>query len=1008
MHSFTRSGLRRTALAVGLSLGCFAGATFAQSSSGSVFGQVEAQPGATIVLKNVGTGLTREIPVDASGRYRAAAMPVGTYEVSLKRDGRTVQTHDNVVVHAGTGAEVSFASAKPSTENAQTLEGISVGASVLPGIDVSSVDTRTVLTADQLAKIPVSRDVTQAALLAPGAVGSDSRYGDTASFGGSAASENAYYINGYPVTNPLNSIGATTLPFDAIDQEQVLTGGYGPEFGRSIGGVINITTKRGGNSWKAGAAMYWSPKALESDPRNIYYVPGTQAPRSGQLFQYRKTNKTSSTQVGAYISGPLIKDTLFFYANAEFEKRNSPVYQNADDAISTGRIDSDYKTPRWMTKIDWNITDSNILEFTAVSDETGQDDVYYSPVAYPSVEGGQDRIGGYRYKDSSQLYIAKYTGYLTDNLTLSAQYGRQDTTNFSAPLGYNPDQPYVEDDRGVGPGEREYFNPNQPYELAGGPDNGNKTNGWRIDLDWTLGSHTLTFGVDRQNLQATVIDKNSGPGSVSYTYHRTQTPGQAIDAGAGIGAPETNDYVSRSVFVAGGTFTVEQEAQYLQDAWQVNDRWLLKLGLRNEQFTNYNGAHQVYVSQRHQLAPRLGASWDVFGDSSLKVFANAGRYHLALPNNVARRGIGGSLNTNEYFVYSGVDANGVPTGLVPIGRDGPGQGPLPGPYSVNQEYGQYPDPRTIAAKNLRSNYQDEYILGMEKALGKYVFGAKATYRNLLGSIDDTCYAPLDGFCRLFNPGRANTFLIPNPDGTLRSITVTQAESGFPELKRRYYALDFFLEHPLDQGWYGKVTYTFSRSYGDTEGQLRSDTGQTDVSQTVSWDRPETMVGSNGPLPNDRTHALKAYGFLELTPEWRVGGALTVLSGRPKNCNGYWPVAGLPFLGGGGYFYCGVDAVVDANGNVVTPATYKLTPRGSQGRLPWQYTVDLNVAYSPAFADHRFEIKLDVFNLFDSQVEQNRIERFYSPRNTLSRDGGRVVSYSDPRTVRLSAKYDFSL
>jgi outer membrane receptor protein involved in Fe transport len=71
-------------------------------------------------------------------------------------------------------------------------------------------------------------------------------------------------------------------------------------------------------------------------------------------------------------------------------------------------------------------------------------------------------------------------------------------------------------------------------------------------------------------------------------------------------------------------------------------------------------------------------------------------------------------------------------------------------------------------------------------------------------------------------------------------------------------------------------------------------------------------------------------------------------------------------------------------------------------------VDLNVAYNPAFADHRFEIKLDVFNLFDSQVEQNRIERFYSPRNTLSRDGGRVVSYSDPRTVRLSAKYDFSL
>jgi len=1006
MHLSAGFGLRRSALALALAVS--AGAAFAQSSSGSIFGQAEAGSGKVVVLQNLGTGLTREVPVDSSGRYRAASMPVGTYRVTLKQDGQTLQSRDNVVLQVGGGTEVSFLAAAPSVADAKSLEGVSVEAAALPGIDVSSVDTRTVLTSEQLAKIPVSRDVTQAALLAPGAVGSDSRYGNTASFGGSAASENAYYINGYPVTNPLNSIGATTLPFDAIDQEQVLTGGYGPEFGRSIGGVINITTKRGGNTWKAGAAMYWSPKVLEASPRNIYYVPGTDAPLSGQLYQYRNPGTTSSTQVGAYISGPLIKDKLFFYASAEFEKRSVANYQNADDAISVGRIGSDYRTPRWMTKLDWNINDSNILEFTAVSDETGQDDVYFSPVDYPSLEGGQDVIGGYRYKDSSKLYIAKYTGYLTDTLTLSAQYGRQDTDNFSAPLGYDPSQSYVGDSRGVGIGERKYANPLQPYSTPGTPENGNSTNGWRIDLDWTLGSHTLTFGVDRQNLEATVIDTNSGPDYTNYTYHRTQLPNQAIDAGAGIGAPGQIDYVSKDVFRAGGTFTVEQEAQYIQDAWQVNDRLLLKLGLRNEQFSNYNAAGEKYVAQRHQLAPRLGASWDVFGDSSLKVFANAGRYHLALPNNVARRGIGGSLNTREYFTFSGVDANGLPTGLVPIGRDGPGKGPLPGPYSVNQEYGQYPDPRTIAARGLKSNYQDEYILGMEKALGSWVFGAKATYRNLLGSIDDTCYDPLEGYCRLFNPGRANTFLVPDDNGGLKSITVTQDESRFPEMKRRYYGVDFFLEHPLENGWYGKVTYTFSRSYGNTEGQLRSDSGQTDVSQTVSWDRPETMVGANGPLPNDRTHALKAFGYYELSPQWRLGGAFTVLSGRPKNCNGYWPVEGLPFTGGGGYFFCGMDAVVDADGNVISPSTVHFTPRGSQGRMPWQYKVDLSAAWRPTFADDKLELKFDVFNLFNSQVAQNRVERFYSPRNSLSRDGGRVVSYTEPRSVRFSARYDFSL
>ena len=66
------------------------------------------------------------------------------------------------------------------------------------------------------------------------------------SFGGASGAENAYLINGYPVTNPLNNLGYKSLPFRAIDQEQVLTGGYGAEFGRSTGGVINIVVAMSG------------------------------------------------------------------------------------------------------------------------------------------------------------------------------------------------------------------------------------------------------------------------------------------------------------------------------------------------------------------------------------------------------------------------------------------------------------------------------------------------------------------------------------------------------------------------------------------------------------------------------------------------------------------------------------------------------------------------------------------------------------------------------------------
>ena len=75
-----------------------------------------------------------------------------------------------------------------------------------------------------------------------------------------------------------------------------------------------------------------------------------------------------------------------------------------------------------------------------------------------------------------------------------------------------------------------------------------------------------------------------------------------------------------------GSFRVAQRAQYIEDSWRIYDRWLVKLGLRNDQFTNYGGTGCSYLRLTSpQLAPRVGFSWDVNGDSSLKIYGNAGR-----------------------------------------------------------------------------------------------------------------------------------------------------------------------------------------------------------------------------------------------------------------------------------------------------------------------------------------------------------------------------------------------
>jgi hypothetical protein len=1012
--------LRRTALTLGLAVGLGAsGMAFAQSNAtGTIFGQ--ATPGATVLVSNPATGFAREIPVDSNGRYRVTALPVGSYTVTLQQDGQAVSTRENVGVRVGGGTEASFASGA----DAQELGAIQVVASALPSIDVSSVDTRTVLTAEQLSKVPVARNITAAALLAPGTVHGDSRYGNLASFGGSAVSENAYYINGYAVTNPLTNLGYTTLPFDAIEQMQTITGGYGAEFGRATGGVVNIVTKRGTNQWKAGAAFYWTPEGLSSAPRSIYY-PNTGAgyPTDGQLYQYRTPNKSWQSTMGAYVSGALIKDKLFLYATGEFTRQEGKTVQTLSVASTTGTTESIYQTPRWLAKIDWNITDNHIVEFTGVSDKTGQDVDYFGPFSYTTFEGSTEKTGGYRYKDGGELYIGKYTGYITDDLTITALYGKQKQIHYAVPQGYEPTQVNVADGSGQG------RLPNaQPYRDLDWPDAYDKTKGWRLDIEYRLDSHTLRAGYDAMDSTSMAGTGQSGPG-YSWIYNICDNPGAAIPATGGAICPTSEQYAYKYIYANGGTFTVKQEAQYIEDRWQIGDRWLASIGLRNEQFTNYNSDDVPYVRQRHQLAPRLGISWDVNGDSTFKLFANAGRYHLAMPNNVALRGAAGSTYTTEYFSFDHWDpVTGVPVGAAPIGN---------GPYSANKEFGQAPDPRTVAAKGLKSHYQDEYILGMEKALSaNYNFGAKATYRELQSAIDDTCdpraairWAEANGIdpfvdgsiadslngCRLFNPGEGNTFELEDGNGGFITVPLTAAELGFPKLKRKYLALDMFIEHPFDGVWYGKVGYTWSRNYGNAEGQLDSDIGQGDVSQTVTWDHVELMEYASGDLPNDRPHVIKAYGFWQVTPEWQVGGNFLAQSGRPSQCLGYYPTD---------FGYDDPRAIQDdPNEPGYNPTGFQdmaygpyyhfcngvASPRGDYGRLPWTYQLDVNAAWRPAFADHKLEFKIDVFNVLNSQTEQSVTEiRELGDRGVPYSQAGRVISFQSPRYVRFGMRYDFSL
>jgi hypothetical protein len=1019
--------LRKTVLVHALSIAFGAAAitaavvqpAMAQSNaSGNIYGRVDNGAGATVVLSNTETGLRRTVTPDASGRYQASALPPGHYKVELMRSGAVANTTE-VDVLVGQGVDASFTSA--SVTQVRVLGRRN-------RIDVSNANNGATFTAKELAQLPIQQSVDAIIQLAPNTTRADPRYAAGASFGGGGASENAYYINGFPVTNPLTQLGASELPFGAIGQAQILTGGFGAEFGRSIGGVVNITTKSGTNRWEAGATASTEPNSMRSHARNVYYASngfGT----DGKLFAKNDMTSESENRVGAFVGGPIIEDKLFMFVSAEqINRKRNGVASTADSADSSGDnpagwLDRKDKTTRYVGKFDWNITDAHRLEWTAIGDKP-ESDLGYSGFNYNTFAHDGKVTSGGHYQSVANITptigaktnILRYTGNLTDSLTLQVLYGENKTDHVNDRMGYNATVPGITFDRP----EAQYsgFHYTNPQPFAGQRINSDfsydKVKSTRVDLEWKLGDHTLRAGIDDNKLSSYAAGDVTA-GGYTWTYYKTDTPDKvtsltgyqtAINNGSGPLAAQ-GYYVRKQIFEDVTAAFSNQSAQYIEDKWQVTKDLLITPGLRIEQYKNLNGNGQAFLKMDNQYNPRVSAVWDAYGDASLKVFGSAGRYSIQIPTHIAIRGASISTYTRQYYTYTGVAADGQPTGLTALT-------PI---VSPDNEFGQTKLAETVAAQNLKPSYQDEITLGFERAYSPEMnFGAKFTYRKLRTTIDDWCDGrPFDkwaaehkvnednwtGFaCASINPGETNDFLV-DFSGTGKNLTpvsLTAKDMGFDKPSRTYTALDLYLEHPMRNGWYGRVNYTWSRNKGNTEGQTLSAVAQTDVAATQTWDMREIMEHANGLLPNDRTHQIKAFGYWEVRPEWIVGGNFLAASGQPITCLGTYPLAlqtaGFPDYGSA-YHYC----FGPENANLPSP-------QGSAGRLPWDIRLDASLTYRPA-AVKGLSFKVDVFNVFNKQTVQ-QIDQLYNSddgtRSPTYGTPGAFVGYTAPRSARFTVEY----
>ncbi|MBA6224263.1 TonB-dependent receptor [Colwellia sp. MB02u-18] len=971
-----------TAVAVSVSLGL---AMPAMANDGLLVGKSlsnsgNAISGVSVTIVNIDTGLTRTITTDSQGNYKFPLLPSGNYSLEAKKNGFLMVKQDKLKV-----SSVGRTSADLTLESGN-VERISVTGANISAIDVSSSESQLVVDLEYLAKVPVARDVTSVALLAPGTVSGDSDFGKNASFGGSSVGENTYYINGINTTNFRNGLGGSELPFEMYKTFEVKTGGYSAEFGRSTGGVVNATTRSGSNEFKFGASAFWEPSSMRASSPDVKRTDADNIEEAGsEYYEVNSEDKTGTTNYNLWASGALIQDKLFFFGLVNQEKRDR------DYATFSNFYEREASDTLFAAKIDWYITDEHILEFTGW--DNGSDlDTNKRQYSHDTKTKSRN-LGDFIQERGGKTWGLKYTGILTDDLQISAQYSINEASYSNLNAGENPlgDKPAIyERFSGKEFGGFGLFTPSIQND---------KRTAYRFDVDWYVhDDHKLRFGIDYEEMEATEDTQRAG--GVAYRYQGCDTAELANDV-------LDCTTVRQEFYVNQGDFETKSAAFYIEDNWQVTDDLTARIGLRNESFENYNKAGDKFVDVANQWAPRLGLSWDINGDGESKVYANYGRYFLPVATNTNVRLAGDELYTRQVFDVESINADFTPNFVVGSG----------GAISTFAD-GQLKDTKETVNANLDPMYQDEFMLGYEQVINdSWSFGVKATYRDLGSSLEDVAIDKgfddsLDGACTLCsgfhyyvltNPGEDVT-ITTDPDGDgpleLKDYTITADQLGYPEAKRQYAAVDLTLNRAWDDLWLLNVTYTWSHSWGNNEGFVRSDNDQDDSGLTTNFDQPGLTDGATGNLPNDRRHNLKINGAYAITEDLSVGANLNFTTGRPLNSFGFHPTDAFASL------YQAESFVKE--GQLVT--------RGSEGRTSNTWTLDLSATYDYYIEDSKITFRADIFNVTnnDKVTQQNETNERYSSydgafggyRGEANPTYGLPTNFQQPRYVRISVSAEF--
>ncbi|MBI4911430.1 MAG: TonB-dependent receptor [Acidobacteria bacterium] len=801
-------------------------------TTGTLTGRVvdpkgRAVAGARVTLSGGNLQGTRAVVSDPEGRYHFPLLPPGTYIALATKEGfNPAKSQIQVGLDRTATVDLGLAAVAGAV-----VEVVDTAAAV----DIKGTTTGANFTQDSIAKLPTSRDFGNIALLAPGVTVDEvglKVYGAT-------GAENNYVVDGTNTTNVEFGTQGKRVPMEFIQEFQVKTGGYEAEFGKALGGIVNLITKSGGNEFSGDAFAYSEGSAFKSG--NKHQGEGVRpVPLENKTFEF-----------GFDAGGALIKDRLWYFL--AYDRRSNKLTNEIRTGAAGQTAPTDSTRDLFAAKVTWKVAEGHTFIASVLGDPEEITGAVKTPQGPSSTWEGKRKVGG---ADLSLRY--EVAG---DNWFGQLQFSQHREKNSILPSGAGGSQVQFIDNTLDG-AQSGGFGRYDDKEFTRDNVQGSFTR--------YFGSHELKVGFDVQRDSASIrrgftggqqvtIFSNPNPGTAgAYPLIYSHYYWTSGDAFVDDDHPEQS-YLPSIVFTSKPRH--ESQAYFIQDKWSLNPAMTLNLGLRLDQTDIKNQFGQTMISLRDQWAPRLGFIWDFRGKGQDKLFLSLSRYYEQVPLDLVIRSFSVEINPTV-INYSRTSTVINPSAESDLGFD-----------TALRTVGSYVEP---VDADLKGSYSDEFILGGEMTLNdRFVVGAKYIRRFLGRAIEDglDVTSPLGDYF-IMNPGSSH------PAGVT-----------YPKAIREYKGLEFSIQRKLSDRYTWNASYLWSKLEGNYEGAFQGiggadGTGQLDPNINSAFDLPEFIVNSYGRLSGDRTHQFKANGYYEWSFGLSAGATLVYQSGTPISRLGY--------------------------------------------------------------------------------------------------------------------------